>query len=71
VRFAFFIISNLSPDDREQAIAGLTMMMEQGRLTHNVAARFPLSEIIDAHEAVEQGTARGNVVVDVSSDSPA
>jgi NADPH2:quinone reductase len=71
VRFAFFIIYNLSPDDREQAIAGLTMMMEQGRLTHNVAARFPLSEIIDAHEAVEQGTARGNVVVDVSSDSPA
>lgn len=65
VRFRFFIVYNLSPLDRASAIADLTMLMTEGQLTHNVAARFPLSSIVQAHETVEQGTAIGNVVVEV------
>ncbi len=65
VRFRFFIVYNLSPLDRASAIADLSMLMTEGQLTHNVAARFPLSAIVQAHETVEQGTAIGNVVVEV------
>jgi NADPH:quinone reductase len=41
-------------------------MMEAGRLMHNVAATFPLADIVKAHETVEQGKAIGNVVIEVA-----
>lgn len=65
VRFRFFIVYNLTPEDRSAAIADLTALMTDERLTHNVAARFPLESIAEAHEAVEQGTAVGNVVLEL------
>jgi NADPH:quinone reductase len=65
VRFQFFIVYNLSPADRARAIAGVSGLLHEGRLQHNVAARFPLARIADAHELVESGTAAGNVVVDL------
>ncbi len=40
-------------------------MLERGELIHTVGARFPLSEIAAAHEAVEAGATLGNVVVDL------
>ena len=38
-------------------------MLERGELIHNVARTFTLDETAAAHEAVESGTAMGNVVV--------
>lgn len=51
---------------RMAAIADITGMMERGELIHAIGARYPLAEIARAHEAVEQASAIGNVVVDVS-----
>jgi NADPH:quinone reductase len=65
VRFQFFIVYNLSPSDRAQAIAGVSAPLREGRLQHNVTARFPLERIAEAHELVESGTAAGNVVVEL------
>jgi NADPH2:quinone reductase len=65
VSFRFFIVYNLAPPDRIRAIEDLTSLMEQGRLSHNIASRFPLASIAQAHEAVEQGTAIGNVIVEL------
>ena len=62
----FFIVYDLTPDDRARAIATLARMLERDQLKHNVAARFSLDEIVDAHEAVEQGRFAGNVVVRVA-----
>lgn len=60
----FFIVYNLGPDDRAQAISMLTNWLEQGRLRHLIAARHPLDAIADAHEQVERGRAVGNVVIE-------
>ena len=59
----FFIVYELSPAARRQGIADLTTWMEENRIRHRIAAEYPLERIAEAHEAVEQGRAIGNVVV--------
>ena len=61
LRLHFFIVYNLNAADRELALA--EMANAQGALTHAVALRLPLERIAQAHEAVEQGSVLGNVVV--------
>jgi NADPH2:quinone reductase len=65
VRTRFFIVYNLSAADRASATAGLTELLRQGRLVHNIAQRLPLERIAEAHELVESGRAVGNVVLQV------
>ena len=65
IRYRFFIVYNLSPADRARALDGLTDILDTGELHHNIAARLPLDRIADAHELVESGAARGNVVVEL------
>jgi NADPH2:quinone reductase len=60
------IVYELLSEDRRQAIAELNPMLELGALKHSVGARFPLSEIAAAHEAVEAGNVIGNVVLDIA-----
>jgi len=61
----FFIVYELAPKVRAEAIEQLTRWINEGRLRHAVAARYPLASIVDAHEAVERGTHTGNVVVTI------
>ncbi len=63
--YRFFIVYNQPPDVRERALAALTTLLAQGRLTHAIGARFPLERIAAAHEAVEQARVMGNVIVDL------
>jgi NADPH2:quinone reductase len=62
----FLIVYELTPEERARAVADVTRMMEAGRLVHNVAATFPLADIVKAHETVEQGRAIGNVVMEIA-----
>jgi NADPH:quinone reductase len=66
VRLRFFIVYELNAADRAQALAHVGAWLRRGALQHNVAARFPLDRIAEAHELVESGQAMGNVVVDCS-----
>ena len=61
----FFIVYNLSHEDRTRAIEGLTQLLAAKGLLHNIAVRLPLSRIADAHDLVEHGKAIGNVVLEV------
>ncbi len=65
VRLRFFIVYNLAPSDRAQALLQLSEWLEHQRLKHNIAAHLPLSAVAQAHELVETGATLGNVVVDV------
>jgi NADPH2:quinone reductase len=66
VRFSFFMVYHLTPEDRARAVADLTQVLERGLLTHNIAARLPLERIAEAHEQVEQGRVIGNVVLEIA-----
>lgn len=61
----FFIVYNLTPEDRARAITDLTRLLEADALMHNIGARLPLERVAEAHEMVEHGRATGNVVLEV------
>ncbi len=60
----FFVVYELTPEDRRAAIAELEALLAKAVLQTRIAARFPLAQIAQAHEAVEQG-ADGNVVIEI------
>ena len=64
-RLRFFIVYNLTHEDRTRATADLTRMLEAGSLVHNIAVRLPLARIAEAHDLVEHGRVMGNVVLEV------
>ena len=61
----FFLVYDLTPEERRVALAGLSALLEKGLLKHAVGARFGLLDIVAAHEAVEHGRVIGNVVIDL------
>jgi len=63
----FFLVYDLSPTDREAAIARLTGLLERGALQHSIGPRFALAQTAQAHLAVEAGQAIGNVVIDIAA----
>jgi NADPH2:quinone reductase len=65
VRLRFFIVYNLTWEDRARAIAELTRLLEANSLAHNIAVRLLLERVAEAHELVEQGRVVGNVVLEV------
>jgi NADPH2:quinone reductase len=52
----------MTDEAKAAAIADLDRWMSEGRLVHPEVTAFPLDQIVDAHEAVEQG-AVGKVVI--------
>jgi NADPH2:quinone reductase len=66
IELRFFIVYELSKDERERATRDITEMLGRGELVHNVAQTFALGDIVAAHEAVESGKATGNIVVRVT-----
>jgi NADPH:quinone reductase len=63
ITLKFIFVYELTKEEREAAVAAITRMLEQKGLITNVGLTLPLSDIVVAHEAVEQGKALGNVVV--------
>ena len=63
--YRFFIVYNQPPELRCRGSNELNEWLRQGKLIHSVAARYPLAEIVAAHEAVESGKVDGNVVVKI------
>lgn len=62
----FFLVYDLTPQDRAYGLARLTELLNANVLKHCVGARFPLADLVLAHQAVEQGEVIGNVVVDIA-----
>ena len=63
ITLKFFLVYTMPPELRRRATADISRMLERGELIHNVAQMFELAEIAAAHEAVEAGTAMGNIVI--------
>ncbi|GAA4332182.1 NADPH:quinone reductase [Pigmentiphaga soli] len=59
----FFLVYELPPAARRQAVDGLNALLSDGSLAHLVAPAYALDDIAAAHQAVESGRVLGNVVV--------
>jgi NADPH:quinone reductase len=63
IKIEFIYVYELTAQEREAAVSAINRMLENKTLINNVARSLPLSDIVAAHEAVEEGKALGNVVV--------
>ena len=66
ITIQFIFVYELTPAERATALTMIARMIAARELLHNVAATFPLDDIVAAHEAVEHGRTPGNVVVAVA-----
>ena len=66
ITLKFFLVYDLSPQDRAWCLNKLTGLLQANALQHTIAAKFKLRDIVQAHEAVEQGRLIGNVVIDLA-----
>lgn len=64
VTLRMLLVYLLDPERRRRGEADLTAWLEAGKLSHAVAATFPLAEAAAAHRKVEQGDKLGSVVVE-------
>lgn len=65
-RYHFFVVYNLNVNDRASDLAGISRLLSENKLKHQIAVRMPLSQAAEAHQLVESGRAVGNVVLDIS-----
>lgn len=63
IELKFFLVYDLDEAAREAGLKGISEMLKSAALQHNVAATYPLDQIVAAHQAVESGKVMGNVVV--------
>ncbi|MFZ1814447.1 MAG: NADPH:quinone reductase [Rhizobiaceae bacterium] len=65
ISLQFFLVYELTREQREEAVEGLGRMLAAGKLTIPVAPAYALSDIVKAHQAVEAGETLSNVVVSI------
>ncbi|MCD8565064.1 MAG: NADPH:quinone reductase [Burkholderiaceae bacterium] len=65
VTLKLFLVYDLTPNERIKAVSGLTELLRQDALRHDIGARFTIDEVAIAHETVEQGRTIGNVVIEL------
>jgi NADPH:quinone reductase-like Zn-dependent oxidoreductase len=52
---------------RSRALADIGAMLAAGALAPAIGARFPLDDVVSAHEAQESNRVVGNIVIDVAT----
>jgi NADPH2:quinone reductase len=58
------LVYTMEDSAKAQACQDITRWLESGSARHLIAARFPLREIVAAHELQESGKYIGNIVID-------
>ncbi len=66
VTLRMLVVYLLSEAQRADTIARLTAALDQGALSHAIAATFDLADTAKAHEAVESGKLIGNAVIRIA-----
>jgi NADPH2:quinone reductase len=55
----------MKPEERAKAVTDLGILLNEGRLQHNVSQHFKLGELAAAHELQETNKIVGNIVIDI------
>lgn len=63
ISLLFFLVYELSPEERRRAVEGVNRMLDASALKHSIGATFPFDQIVAAHEAQESGKIAGNIVL--------
>jgi NADPH2:quinone reductase len=63
IRLQFFLVYELDSTRREHVVNGVNRALEKGILSNRTSEPFPLDKIVAAHQAVENASTAGNVIV--------
>lgn len=66
VTIHFVLVYIMSEENKQSAIRDITKALEADFLHHNIARRFPLSEIAIAHDVQDSGQAMGKVIIEIA-----
>jgi NADPH:quinone reductase len=66
VTLRYIYVYELNAIERTAALRAITRALEHGSLRTIIGKSFPLTDVVAAHEAVEQGSVLGNVVIELS-----
>ena len=61
----FVLVYAMSREAHDEAVAYINQAASEGWLKHNIGKLFPLERIAEAHPLVENGPARGRIVLDI------
>lgn len=65
VAVKLFLVYDLTLDQRRAALNGLNEMLQHNKLTHMIGKHYDLVDAAAAHEAVQNGSVVGNVVITI------
>ena len=65
ITLKFFLIYEISDEDRRAGLAELDTLLQGRRLKHTIGQRLPLTQVARAHDLIEEGSVVGNVVLDI------
>ena len=68
INLRLILVYNMPQKAKQNACDDIRQAMDDGKLKHAIAGRFPLDQLAAAHEAVESGTYIGNIVVEIDSE---
>lgn len=66
ITLRFILVYEMPSADIDGAIAGVTKMLRDGKLVHNIALTVPLDDIVAAHQVVESNSVAGKVIVSIA-----
>jgi NADPH2:quinone reductase len=61
------LVYNMPQKAKQDACKDIMQAIDDGKLKHAIAGRFPLDQLSAAHEAVESGSYIGNIVVEIGT----
>ncbi len=61
----FVLVYSMAQQAKEEACRDIARAIEDGALSNAIAKRYPLEQLVAAHEAVESGAMIGNVIVEI------
>jgi len=67
IKIRLVLVYNMPEEAKQQAAKDISQAINDGKLTHPIAAVYPLEQLADAHLAVESGTHIGNVIVEIGA----
>ena len=71
IRMQFIFVYEIPESERPAALDGINALLERGAITKPKTITFGLDQIVEAHEAVENGIRFGQVLVSLGGAAPA
>jgi NADPH2:quinone reductase len=68
INLRLVLVYNMPQKAKQSACDDIRQAIDDGRLKHVIAGRFPLDQLAAAHEAVESGIYIGNIIVEISNE---